>query len=1570
MADQITGDSAPFEQLRSQFLAEFQSDPVLAKFGDRVDDLCEPLWNWAQTIDEADPAFRLRQQGAAQLLEVIGPDRPFLVDSLLGACSAFGLTVEALFHPIVQMPSGQHRSLIQIHLPGLSETEGESLLREVEQTLHDVDLATGDYSALLEKMANGIAELRSNDRIDRGLRDEAVDFLSWLSREHFVFLGARDYTFLTDETGAVVPAEPEMVEGSNLGILRDEERNVLNPGAEPLLLTDEISRFLSEPEPIILAKATLLSRVHRRVPADYVGIKHFDSYGRVTGETRFLGLYTSEAYNQSVTAIPLLRQRRLDVLRLANALPGSHTEKAITNVLEGWPRDELFQTDADDLAPIILGAANLNGRPRVRLFARQDQFQRFVSVITFVPKDAYDSALRVQIGEELEAAFGGELVQFEPKFVGSDLVRVLFEISLPDNPPSPDLAALEQRLVEISTTWRSRFRTAMMSPSVDRSIGASAPQFVDAFTAGYREAFSPHSGVLDVEILLNLPADRPITLRAYRDADDPPHAIKAKIYSASGPIALSDCVPIFERMGLFVVFESGYPITPSEKAVPHAPDTYWVHALSLRRLDQAEIDLDSVQAPFEAAFVAVWSGEAENDGFNGLVLNAGLDWREAALCRTLCAYRQQTGMDPARETQIEALKEYPDITLKLIGLFATRFDPGFGRDLFDRAQAASAIRQQIDDALRQVVSLSHDRVLRRLADLIEAIKRTNFYQRDQNGDALAHISFKIATVELEDVPEPKPAREIFLASPDVEGVHCRFGAVARGGLRWSDRRDDFRTEVLGLVKAQQVKNSVIVPVGSKGGFFVKTATERDDREARQNAGVAAYKTFIAGLLGLTDNLHNGAVVQPSNTVTWDGEDPYLVVAADKGTATFSDIANGISNELGFWLGDAFASGGSAGYDHKAMGITARGAWEAVKRHFREREKDIQEVPFTVVGVGDMSGDVFGNGMLLSKQIKLIAAFNHRHIFVDPDPADPGATWAERKRLFDLPRSGWDDYDQSLISKGGGVFDRSAKSIELTPELKTLIGSEADTLTPDELIHLLLKTKVELLWFGGIGTYVKATLETDADADDRGNDAIRVNASEVGADVIGEGANLGMTQAARIEFALQGGAVNTDAIDNSAGVDSSDHEVNIKILLSEAIRNGSLQEADRNALLADMTETVATHVLRHNYDQTLALSLAHSRAVQDHEAYERLMLVLEERGALNREVEGLPDTTEMQARKEQDQTLTRPEISVLLAWSKIVLFDDLLETDLPDDPFFKDTLTSYFPAALHTMDDAMAAHRLKREIIATVLSNRTLDLGGPALFRRRCEDKNVSGTTMVAALELARILTDGEAIEAQINALDNKVPGGTQVQLRNRLAKGVGAVAEALLDSGPLLPISDVLQRYQAPFRELSETFKASLSPPNRAQFDTDVADITDAGAPSKLAEALAGIRSFRRFPHLVQVAEETGTGLPETFATFQRLGLALGTTQLNHLADTIMKELDTWARLATRRLQQDVKTQQFAATRLALAQGNTDVWLSDHADALAATRQQIDTYTGRHPGFAQLSLAADAVRKFMSELPA
>ncbi|MEL6693918.1 MAG: NAD-glutamate dehydrogenase domain-containing protein, partial [Pseudomonadota bacterium] len=1072
-----------------------------------------------------------------------------------------------------------------------------------------------------------------------------------LGHERFVFLGVRSYNFPTDTNGHVLPEEPEMVEGSNLGLMRDEDRNVLNRGAEPLLLTNEIGSFLAEPESLILAKATLMSRVHRRVACDYVGVKHYGEHGEVVGETRFLGLYTAEAYNESVRNIPLLRRRMERVLDILGVLPGSHNEKALSNIIEGWPRDELIQTKSETLAPIMEGVLDLVARPRVRVFTRADRFNRFVSTVVFVPRETYDTDLRRHIAEEIEDAWNGRNSSFQPSFDGATMVRVLFQTALPLNGPRPDPLVLEARIAKLARRWTDRFRDAIIEHDLSDELRAQAELFTTAFNAAYREAFSPEEAMLDVDMLARLSASSPVGLRAYHREGDKDGRVRAKIYSRSGAIALSDCVPVFERMGLFVDFETGFPVRPSGKPVADAPEEYWVHALSMKLDAASGVELDDVSQAFEDGFVAVWSGLAENDGFNALIFNAGLTWREAALCRALCAYRHQSGLDPARQTQIQALNVNPTLTRHLISLFASRFDPDLEGD---RAAQTRDLQSKIERELESVPSLDHDRVIRRLSELVAAIQRTNFFQTTSDGQSLPFISFKIASRELVDLPDPKPYREIFVDSPQVEGVHCRFGPVARGGLRWSDRRDDFRTEVLGLVKAQQVKNAVIVPVGSKGGFFPKQLPSGGSREAIRDAGVQAYKTFITSLLGLTDNLIDGTVQNPSRTVIHDGDDPYLVVAADKGTATFSDIANEISMAYGFWLGDAFASGGSAGYDHKKMGITARGAWEAVKRHFREIGKDIQSEPFTVIGCGDMSGDVFGNGMLLSKQIRLQAAFNHMHIFVDPDPQDPERLWEERQRMFDMPRSSWMDYDQSLISEGGGIFDRSAKSIELTPQIKSLTGLTSDQVTPNELIHALLKADCELLWFGGIGTYIKSTDETHADAGDRANDAVRIDATDLKAKVIGEGANLGVTQAGRIQAGLNKVRVNSDAIDNSAGVDSSDHEVNIKILCTEAIRRGELPSGERNSLLASMTDDVATHVLAHNYAQTGALSLAEESATRDHDALERLMVRLEQRGVLDRQVEGLPTTAEMSQFKQDGRTLTRPEIAILMAWTKIVL----------------------------------------------------------------------------------------------------------------------------------------------------------------------------------------------------------------------------------------------------------------------------------------------------------------------------
>ena len=1563
----------PLEELRKRFREEAEHDALMSLSAEDSDALADSIAELAEGFSGDASVVRVRDARTADgkllgttILEAVSLDKPFLVDSLLGLCAEFPYEVRALFHPILKTDQGVALSLIQIHVPPLSAAECRALKAEAEATLRDVAMSVRDFSDMQERMANEIERLKASKLADPEMLAEAVAFLEWLSDEHFVFLGARTYDFETGPDGTVLPEEPIMIEGSNLGLLRDEDRNVLNRGAEPLMLTPAIGSFLSEPSPLIVAKSTLKSRVHRRALCDYVGVKHRDDQGRVIGETRFLGLYTAEAYNESVRAIPWVRRRVQRVLEATGAIEGSHNYKALTNILETWPRDELLQADAETLIPLMKGALNLVGRPRTRMFVRRDQFDRFVSVLVFVPRDAYNTAARERMSAHIVEAFKGKLISFQPRFDASQLARVHLLVELTDSSVQPDLARLEQEVADLNRTWEDAFRATLVGLDLDQDDFERASGFRTGFNAAYREAFSPDEALRDVDAIRQLTPRHPVSMRAYRNIEDEEDTVRAKIYSRSGAITLSDCVPVFENMGLMVYFETGYPVTPDPKPVDNGPATYWIHALKMHSGTGDALDLDTISSRFEDAFVSVWMGQTENDRFNGLVLSVGADWREAALCRALCAYRHQTGLDPARATQIDALKRHPKLTRSLIELFSIRFDPGRPESLSERMSIALSTLQQIETRLNEVSSLDEDRVIRRLARLIMAIQRTNFWQRQPDGTPYPFISFKIASQEISDLPAPKPYREIFMSSPEVEGVHCRFGPVARGGLRWSDRRDDFRTEVLGLVKAQQVKNAVSVPGGSKGGFFPKQIPANASREERHHAGISAYRTFINSLLDLTDNLVDQEVRPPNNTVVWDGDDPYLVVAADKGTATFSDIANEISLEHGFWLGDAFASGGSAGYDHKKMGITARGAWEAVKRHFREMGKDIQTEPFTVIGCGDMSGDVFGNGMLLSKQIRLQAAFNHMHIFIDPDPQDPERLWEERKRLFDLPRSSWMDYDQSLISEGGGIFERSAKSIPLTDQIKKLTGLNKDEATPDEVLHALLKADCELLWFGGIGTYVKASHETQGAAGDRANDAIRVNGRDLKAKVIGEGANLGLTQAGRIEFALKGGRLNTDAIDNSAGVDSSDHEVNIKILLSQAMRNGNLPTGKRNGLLAQMTDDVAAHVLVHNYSQTGALTLAESTAARDHEANERLMVYLEKRGVLDRIVEGLPSTAEMRDRAEAKAWLTRPELAVLMAWSKITLFDDITASKVPDDPWFVETLKEYFPTDLEQFPDAMQAHRLRREIIATVLANRLIDAGGPLMLLRLRERTNADNAAICLSFETARILLDLPAYRDAIHALDNKINASAQTDLQQMGADAIAEVIAALLRQSRALSVREAVDTYLPAFDILGAKLADTLCGFELAQLRRRMQTLSNASVPEELATRAALMPVLPIAIDIAAICTSTGASLDDAFATYLKLGDALRLDRLRAEAARNLDEASYWERLATRRLIEDLRRHQAEAAAQALGAENVDAWLGARDESRKLLIQQLNALSSSKATFAQFTLAADAVRGFMS----
>ncbi|MGE5500941.1 MAG: NAD-glutamate dehydrogenase, partial [Ignavibacteriales bacterium] len=1198
-------------------------------------------------------------------------------------------------------------------------------------------------------------------------------------------------------------------------------------------------------------------------------------------------------------------------------------------------------------------------------FMRRDPFDRFVSVLFFVPRERYNSDVRLRAGEILAHAFGGHVSAYYPNFSDAPLARVHFIIGVrPGHHAEPDIAELEAQLAETARTWEDRFEAAVREGGVPAGqVAETLARYVRAFSPGYRDRYDAAEALTDIGVV-DAMKDEPVRVRAYRLATDEPIYFRFKLYRPGGAAPLADVLPILEHMGLKAVIEEGFPICPVGR------DPVWVHEFLIEDPEGANLRLTDVKSAFEEAFVAVWTGRTESDGFNRLVLELGIGWREAALIRALARFRQQTGLDPSQAVQEAALADHPEVARLILRLFAIKFGPATGADLKAREEQAHGVMLEIVEALQQVDSLDADRVLRRLAVLVGATKRTNFYQ------AKPYISFKVASGELEELPAPKPFREIFVWAPHVESVHLRFGPVARGGIRWSDRRDDFRTEVLGLVKAQQVKNAVIVPVGSKGGFYPKQLPKGGAPDAVREEAVRAYRTFLSGLLDLTDNIDaSGKVVHPAGVVCHDADDPYLVVAADKGTAAFSDIANALAEDYGFWLGDAFASGGSAGYDHKAMGITARGAWEAVKRHFRELGKDIQSEPFTCVGVGDMSGDVFGNGMLLSDKTRLVAAFDHRHIFIDPDP-DAAMSFAERKRLFELPRSSWDDYDRSKLSKGGEVYARSLKSITLSPEAAAAIGVKPAPMTPAEVITAILKAPVELLYLGGIGTYVKASAETNADAGDKANDAVRVNGSDLRCKVVGEGANLGFTQAARIEFARGGGRINTDAIDNSAGVDTSDHEVNIKILTGMEEAAGRLTRPDRDALLAGMTDEVAAHVLAHNYDQTLALSLLEQDAAAEVGSHAQFMSELVEKGRLDRKVEGLPGPAAMTELANAGKGLTRPELAVLLAYGKLDLFHDTVESRAPDDPYFFETLKAYFPKPLWRFEDAMTRHRLRREIIATVVGNEIVNLCGPTFPSRLRAAAACDTAALVIAFEAARrVLRIDEAWDA-VAALDNKVPAQAQLALFQALAAAQRAqtfwLARRAKTDG--VTVQSLIDEFRPAVDELKTLIPSVLSPYEQKSVARRAHGFVKAGAPEDLAQQIAALQWLTTAADLVDLAGASKRPLADVTRLYHQVGAAFAFDRLRAAAGAF-RGGDSFERLATRRLIEDMLCEQAALTGAVLKTANgaepkaaVADWSARHAEPVQAVKHAVEDIekAGGDWTFAKLTIVNAALRELVS----
>lgn len=1525
--DFTTQSEDGFEPGAEQFLRDFFRDARESAFShyelDALADLARAFWMFPNrrkpgemllSIQEMKDFSPVNADRAESIIAIVVDDMSFLVDSVVAAVSSFGVNVTGLFHPIVEgfrnssgkwQPAGKKtisESMILVTIPLLSKQQTRKLLAELKATVKDIKTINADFKNLIKSVQSVTEEL---SRLPGADKDEDIresqEFLEWIAGGNFVILGARRYDFMKSAvTGGPSPdyANPSIVANSQYGLLRDSKVKVLRQSNEPTVMAKNVATFVKNSMPVTVAKSNVFTRVHRRVRMDYISVKHYDWAGDITGETRFVGLFTAEAYSRSPQYVPLIRQKVLRVLKKAGHAAGTHNAKRLEYVLSSYPRDELFQINENELLKISTGIAQGFDRPRTRLFVRRDPFDRFASVLVYVPLEHYNTRVRLKIGEALKTAFGGRISAFYPQYSDAPMARVHFIIGMnPDEGLTPNLKKLEAEISEIAQPWFDGVASHIEEADL---ADAALTNYQNAFSVAYQNVFSPRQAYSDLAEIEQLSEEKPINVRVY-GAAGLTSDFKAKIFSQDR-IEPSNIIPVLRNFAAHVTAETGYEIKRANG------DSVWIHDFEIRMPFDIEKP-ETFSDVFESAFLATWNGLNEDDGFNKLILPLLGNWRDIAMLRLLARYRRQSGMEPSEATQIEALEQHPGLTGKLVAYLRTKFDPSKFSDFKNRKTAAKKLEKDIMGGLSDVRSLEHDKVIRRIAQAAKFALRTNFYQKDDNGHHMPYISVKFDSQSMADLPEPKPYREIYVSSPRVEAVHLRFGPVARGGLRWSDRRDDFRTEVLGLVKAQQVKNAVIVPVGSKGGFFPKQLPKAGTRDEWLAEGIAAYKTFISGILDITDNYKGKGTVAPRDVVSWDDPDPYLVVAADKGTATFSDIANGISQDFGFWLDDAFASGGSVGYDHKAMGITARGGWEAVKRHFREMGKDIQNEDFTCIGVGDMSGDVFGNGMLLSKHIKLLAAFNHLDIFIDPEP-DTSKSFKERERMFKLPRSTWQDYNSKLISKGGGVFSRSAKSIKLSPEVQALSGLSADEATPDELIHALLKSEAELLWFGGIGTYVKSSLQSHADVGDKANDGLRVNADQLKAKVIGEGANLGMTQAGRIEFARNGGRLNTDAIDNSAGVDSSDNEVNIKILLRSAIEAKELPQKNRNKLLEAMTDNVADLVLQHNYDQTGALSLAEHRSTLDHNAYERFMTSLERRCLLNRSVEGLPSREDMRLLENQKLGLTRPEISVVMAYSKNVLFDDIIDTNVADDPFMEKILVEYFPLKSQKFKKAMATHRLRREIIISRLVNKIVDVCGPLAVMRLQEQTQGSIAEIAKSFVVAYETLNIAQLRSAVEKLDNKVDARAQTELHQEIARVLLRVIAWQVRRGEGGKIAERIERRKGLAKVVDNRWLKLLSPYDQRRAESRVKWFERAGIPKALAVDVALLRSRASGFDVLEMADKVKWDIPQAADLFYEIG---GRLKIDRVRAALLStsSSDHWERLAMRHLQEDFFKAQF-----------------------------------------------------------
>ncbi|KIF74677.1 NAD-glutamate dehydrogenase [Streptomyces sp. 150FB] len=1541
------------------------------------------------------------------VVEVVTDDMPFLVDSVTNELSRQGRGIHAVIHPqifvrrditgklIEVLPDGPgddadraHDTLAEswIHVEVDRESDRSDLkqitldllrvLSDVRETVEDWDKMRGSALRIADELPT---EPTAPDLSDEEL-EEARELLRWLAGDHFTFLGYREYELTDNDSLTAVP-------GTGLGILRadphhsEDEDHPASPSFSRL--PADARAKAREHKLLVLTKANSRSTVHRPSYLDYVGVKKFDDKGTVIGERRFLGLFSSAAYTESVRRVPVVRRKVAEVLEGAGVSPNSHDGRDLMQILETYPRDELFQTPPDQLRTIVTSVLYLQERRRLRLYLRQDEYGRYYSALVYLPRDRYTTGVRLRLVDILKEELGGTSVDFTAWNTESVLSRLHFVVRVPTGTEltqltDADTERIEARLVEAARSWADGFGEALNAEFGEERAAELLRRYGNAFPEGYKADHSARSAVADLVHLEALDAtDKDFALSLYEPVGAGPDERRFKIYRAGEQVSLSAVLPVLQRLGCEVVDERPYELRCADRT--HA----WIYDFGLRMpkgvTGGGGYPADDARERFQDAFAAVWTGAAENDGFNSLVLRAGLSWRQAMVLRAYAKYLRQSGSTFSQDYMEDTLRTNVHTARLLVSLFEARMSPGRQRA---GTELTDGLLEELDGALDQVASLDEDRILRSFLTLIKATLRTNFFQQADSGDQHSYVSMKFDPQAIPDLPAPRPAYEIWVYSPRLEGVHLRFGKVARGGLRWSDRREDFRTEILGLVKAQMVKNTVIVPVGAKGGFVAKQLPDpAADRDAWLAEGIASYKIFISALLDITDNLVAGEVVPPKDVVRHDEDDTYLVVAADKGTATFSDIANDVAVAYNFWMGDAFASGGSAGYDHKGMGITARGAWESVERHFRELDHDTQTEDFTVVGVGDMSGDVFGNGMLLSEHIRLVAAFDHRHIFIDPEP-NAATSYPERRRLFDLPRSSWADYDKKLLSPGGGIHPRTAKSIAVNAHVREALGIEpgVSKLTPADLMKAILGAPVDLLWNGGIGTYVKASTESNADVGDKANDAIRVNGEDVRAKVVGEGGNLGLTQLGRIEFARrgaggEGGRINTDAIDNSAGVDTSDHEVNIKILLNGLVTSGDMTVKQRNKLLLAMTDEVGTLVLRNNYAQNTALANAVTQAPSLLHAHQRYMRRLVRDGHLDRALEFLPTDRQVRDLLNSGKGLSQPELAVLLAYTKITVAEELIHTDLPDDPYLIKLLHAYFPAPLREKyAEQIDTHALRREIITTVLVNDTVNAGGSTFLHRLREETGASIEEIVRAHTAARGIFGLSECWDAVEALDNKVSAAVQTRIRLHSRRLVERGTRWLLGNRPQpIEIAGTIKFFAAGVEEVSAQMPTMLLGAELAWYQRLVKELTDAGAPEELAVRVAGFSSAFSTLDIVAIADRTAQGPLRVAEVYYDLGDRL---KISQLMDRIVElpRADRWQSMARASIREDLYAAHAALTSDVLAVGDDNstpeeryrAWEQKNAAILGRSRATLEEIQSSDSfDLANLSVAMRTMRTLL-----